>query len=76
MATTTVTEEATVPENPSIEEDFGFHLSEQERINVLPSDPFQSHGQSSQRQETGLHIHRGRSPVTPTPSAGHLRRQT
>jgi len=51
-----------------------------EHINPLPpsSDPFgfQSFGSASRQQESGLRIHRGRSPVTPTPSAGRLGRQT
>src|SRR5882762_8455469 len=51
-----------------------------EHINPLPpsSDPFgfQSFGSASRQQESGLRIHRGRSPVTPTPSARRLGRQT
>jgi hypothetical protein len=51
-----------------------------ERINPLPSssDPFrfQPFGLASRRQESELHIHRRRSPVMPTLSAGHLGRQT
>src|SRR6202051_1972510 len=49
-----------------------------EHINPLPpsSDPFVFFGSSGRQQEERLRIHRGRSPTTPTPSAGRLGRQT
>jgi hypothetical protein len=83
MTTTTITEE-------QFEEPFGFNpqsgpeprqeeqgnSSQPEQINTLPPEGSQTPGQSRWQPESRLHIHRGRSPVTPTPSAGHSRRQT
>jgi hypothetical protein len=89
MTTTTVTKETTalpefiLPHVETLEEyegrNSGVQSPRPEQINPLPSsDPFHSRsfGQGSQQQGSSLRIHRGRSPVTPTPSAGHSRRQT